>query len=250
MAENTNAKRMLVVLPTYNEGSNIAKMVEAIRDLHIGASILIIDDSSPDGTGRIADELANANKDVFVIHRERKLGLGSAYVEGFKFGLKNKFDYICEMDADFSHDPKYLIDFCRELKNCDLVIASRYMNGISIVNWGMLRLLLSFFANKFVKFITGMPFSDCMGGFKCFRAEVIRDIDPDNIVSKGYVFQMEMLYRAYEKGCRIREWPIIFYNRKHGRSKMDRKEILESFFVVIYLRLLLGFHRVFRKRRT
>jgi dolichol-phosphate mannosyltransferase len=250
MTEDNNAKKMLVILPTYNESSNIARMVEAVKSLNIQASILIIDDNSPDGTGRIADELSGKYKDVFVIHRERKLGLGSAYVKGFKFALERQFDYICEMDADFSHDPKYLIDFYREIQMYDLVTASRYMNGISIVDWGLFRLLSSFFANKFVKFFTGMPFSDCMGGFKCFRAEVIQDIDPDNIISKGYVFQMEMLYRVFRKRYRIKEVPIIFYNRKLGKSKMDRAEMLESFFLVIYLRFLLGFKAFFNRREV
>jgi len=197
LTENNHTKRMLVILPTYNESSNIAKIVEAIKSLNLGASILIIDDNSPDGTGRIADELTRNYKDVFAMHRERKLGLGSAYVNGFNFALKEEFDFICEMDADFSHDPRYLIDFYIEIQTCNLVIASRYVNGISIVNWSLYRLLLSFFANKSVKFITGMPFTDCMGGFKCFRSHVVEDIGPDNIISKGYVFQMEMLYRVF-----------------------------------------------------
>jgi dolichol-phosphate mannosyltransferase len=239
---------MLAILPTYNECSNIARMVEAIKSLNTQTSILIIDDNSEDGTGKIADELSKENKDVFVIHREKKLGLGSAYVEGFNFALERQFDYICEMDADFSHDPKYLIVFYREIKTYDVVTGSRYMHGISIVDWGLFRLLLSFFANKFVKLFTGMPFSDCMGGFKCFRAEAIKDIGPENIIAKGYVFQMEILYRAFRKGYKIKEVPIIFYNRKRGRSKMDRREMLESFFLVIYLRCLLGFKSFFNRK--
>ena len=249
MAEERNTNRMLVILPTYNESSDIAKMVNAIKSssLNIEVNILIIDDNSPDGTGRIADELSKNFKDVFVIHRVRKLGLGSAYVEGFKFGLKEKFDYICEMDADFSHDPKYLIDFYKNLETCDLIIGSRYMNGISIINWPISRLLLSFFANKFVRFITGMPFTDSIGGYKCFRSGVIEDIGPDNIVSEGYIFQMEMLYRTFRKGYKIKEIPIIFYNRKFGKSKMSKKEILKSLFSVLYLRFILGF-KMFHSR--
>ena len=250
MVENDILKKMLVILPTYNESSNIAKMVAAIKSLNSVTAILIIDDNSPDGTGRIADELCRENKDVFAMHREKKLGLGSAYVKGFRFALEKNFDYVCEMDADFSHDPKYLLDFYREIKTHDLVIASRYTRGVSIVDWGLFRLLLSFFANKFVKLVTGMPFTDCMGGFKCFRAELIKDIGPDKIISKGYVFQMEMLYRAFRKGCRIKEVPIVFYNRKLGQSKMDKGEIFESFFLVLYLRFLLGFQAFFYRRKV
>ena len=244
-----SSKRMLVILPTFNERANIVQMVKAIKSLDIPAYILIIDDNSPDGTGRIADELSQ-DKGVWVMHRERKLGLGSAYVKGFKFALEQRFDYVCEMDADFSHDPKYLLDFYREIKTHDLVIASRYTRGVSIVDWGLFRLLLSFFANKFVKLVTGMPFTDCMGGFKCFRAELIKDIGPDKIISKGYVFQMEMLYRAFRKRCRIKEVPIVFYNRKLGQSKMDKGEIFESFFLVLYLRFLLGFQAFFYRRKV
>lgn len=243
MIEDSNAKRMLVILPTYNESDNIARIVSAIKSLslNIEVSILIIDDNSPDGTGKIAQELSKKNKDVFVMHRERKLGLGSAYVEGFNFALEKKFDYICEMDADFSHDPKYLIDFYKNIETYDLVTGSRYMNGISIVDWPLSRLLLSFFANKFVKFITGMPFTDCTGGFKCFRSSVIKDIGPDNIISEGYLFPIETLYRTFKRGYKIKEIPIIFYNRRFGKSKMNKKEILKSLFLVIYLRFLVGF---------
>jgi len=240
VSHSDNGKRTLIVLPTYNERNNISQMVEAIKfldkQLDIKTSILIIDDNSPDGTGKVADELCGKNKDVFVVHREKKLGLGLAYIEGFKFALEKGFDYICEMDADFSHDPKYLLDFYREIKEHDLVIGSRYTEGISIVNWPMIRLVKSYFANKFVKLITGMPFTDCMGGYKCISTQLIRDIGPDNIISRGYVFQMEILYRAYKKGYRIKEIPIVFFNRKHGRSKMSKSDMFESFFIVLRLR--------------
>jgi dolichol-phosphate mannosyltransferase len=243
-------QRVLVILPTYNESRNIAKMVEVIKSLNLGTHILIIDDNSPDGTGRIADEIAKKNKDVYVFHREKKLGLGSAYVLGFKFALKKDYEYICEMDADFSHDPGYLIDFYKEMENCDLATASRYMNGISIVNWGLFRLLMSFFANKFVKLVTGMPFTDCMGGFKCFNARVLKGIDLDSIRARGYAIQMEMLYRAFKKGYKIKEVPIIFVNRKYGKSKLNKSEILESFFSVIYLRIVLGFNMFFKVKNN
>jgi dolichol-phosphate mannosyltransferase len=239
-----------VILPTYNESSNIAKIVEAIKSLNLGAYILIIDDNSSDGTGIIADELSRKHDDIYVLHREKKLGLGSAYVKGFKFALENNFDYICEMDADFSHDPKYLLDFYKEMEDCDLVIASRYINGISIVNWGLCRLLMSYFANKFVRLITGMPFTDCMGGFKCFRASVLKGIGLDNIIAKGYVIQMEMLYRAFKKGYKIKEVPIIFVNRKYGRSKLNKSDLIESFLSVIYLRFILGFRIFLNKAKS
>jgi dolichol-phosphate mannosyltransferase len=231
-------KRKLVILPTYNEIRNIEGAIAAIRALNVGIRILVVDDNSPDGTGQLVDRLARENKDVTVIHRQRKLGLGSAYVEGFRFGLREKFDYICEMDADFSHDPKYLLDFFENIETCDLVMGSRYLTGVNIVNWSFCRLCLSFFANKYVKLITGMPFSDCNCGFKCFRAEVLKEIDLNNIKAKGYVFQMEVLYRTYKKGFKIKEIPIIFYNRKFGISKMNRREVMESFFLAIYLRFL------------
>ena len=239
MLKDNDAKNMLVILPTYNECNNIRQIVEAVLSLGIKTSILIIDDNSPDGTGRIADELSRTCKDVFVIHRPKKLGLGSAYIEGFKFALANGFDCACEMDADFSHEPRYLRDFYREIERRDLVIGSRYTDGISIVNWPFSRLIISFFANKFVKLITGMPFTDCMGGYKCISAQLIRDIGLDNIISRGYVFQMEILYRAYMMGAKITEIPIIFFNRKQGRSKMSRSDMLESFFIVFRLRLAL-----------
>jgi dolichol-phosphate mannosyltransferase len=249
MTQADKTKSILVILPTYNEAADIANMVDSIKSLDIGASILIIDDNSPDGTGNIVDELSNKYQDVFVIHREKKLGLGSAYIQGFHFGLEKGFAYICEMDADFSHDPKYLIDFHRYIQNYDLVIGSRYKNGVNIVNWPFSRLVISFLANKYVKFITGLPFSDCMGGFKCFRSEVIRDIGLDNIISHGYVFQMEMLYRAFKKGYRITEIPIIFLNRKHGKSKLDKSEAFESFFVVLYLKFILVFKPLYKRWR-
>jgi len=250
MANANHMKNILIILPTYNESSDIASIVDVIRSqrLNMNVSVLIIDDNSPDGTGRIAYELSRKFKDVSVLNRETKLGLGKAYIEGFKFALAGNFDYLCEMDADFSHDPRYLVDFCREIETHDLVLGSRYAEGVSIVRWPFLRLVLSFLANKFVKFVTGMPFTDCMGGYKCISTQLIRDITADKIISKGYVFQMEILYRAYMMGARIKEIPIIFYNRKKGRSKMSKSDIFESFFIVLRLRFMLGFRRR-RKQR-
>ncbi|MFA5089694.1 MAG: polyprenol monophosphomannose synthase [Candidatus Omnitrophota bacterium] len=233
--------KLLVILPTYNESADIERMVAAIKALGLDTGILIIDDNSPDGTGRIADKISSGDKEVFVVHRKKKLGLGSAYICGFKFAIEHGFDYVCEMDADFSHDPKYLPEFYRYIKDYDVVTGSRYMQGVSIVNWPFGRLMLSFLANKFVKMVTGLPLSDCMGGFKCFRVSFIKQIGPQNIISAGYVFQMEMLYRAFKAGCRIKEIPIIFYNRKYGKSKMNKAEVSWSFFLVLYLRFLFLF---------
>ena len=234
--DNDPGKKLLVVLPTYNEKENIVRITEAVLSIGLPASILIVDDNSPDGTGPLADELARKHSNVFVIHRPSKLGLGSAYVAGFKFGIEKGFDYICEMDADFSHDPNYLKDIYIGIQDHDLVNGSRYLNGISIVHWPMHRLLMSYIGNTYVKLVTGMSFTDCTGGFKCFRADVLRSIGLDNVTSKGYIFQTEMLYRTYRKGFRITEVPIIFYNRKYGKSKMDKSEIVESLLRVVYLR--------------
>ncbi len=227
----------MVVIPTYNERDNIAPLAERIRSIGNGFHILFVDDSSPDGTGQLADELSQRCDGIYVIHRQKKLGLGTAYVEGFKFALERGYDYVIQMDADFSHDPKYIPSFMEKVKEYDLVLGSRYCNGVSVVNWSFFRLTLSFFACKYVKLITGLPFYDCLGGFKCFRKEILKNINLDKVFSDGYVFQMEMLYRAYKKGYRIGEIPIIFVDRGFGRSKMSRMVIFEAFYKVPLLRL-------------
>lgn len=226
----------MVVIPTYNERDNIAPLVERIQSIGNGIHILFVDDNSPDGTGQLANELSQRCNGISVIHRQKKLGLGTAYVEGFKFALERGYDYVIQMDADFSHDPKYIPTFMEKIKEYDLVLGSRYCNGISVVNWSLFRLILSFLACKYVKVITGLPFYDCLSGFKCFRKEVLEDINLDKVISDGYVFQMEMLYRAYKKGYRISEIPIIFVDRGFGRSKMSRRVIFEAFYKVPLLR--------------
>jgi len=236
--------RAVLVIPTYNERENLADLVRAVLDLETGLHILIVDDGSPDGTGDLADELSAQYPEVNVLHRRGKRGLGTAYVAGFKRALEMGADYVLEMDADFSHDPKYLPRLLERIQSCDLVLGSRYMDGISVINWSFWRLAISLLANKYVQLITGMRYSDCLGGFKCFRREVLESIGLDGIVANGYVFQMEMLYRAHQQGFRVGEIPIVFYDRDFGVSKMSKRTIIEAFFVVIWLRVLV------RSRKT
>jgi len=230
-------KKALIIIPTYNEKENLAKLVGQIHSLQDGVDILIIDDNSPDGTGEIADNLTAEDSRISVIHRAGKLGLGSAYVAGFKWALERKYDYIFEMDADGSHDPQYIPHFLEKIKECDLVLGSRYTVGVSVIDWTLKRLFLSKLATKYVRVITGLPATDATGGFKCFRRKVLESIDLDKIGSNGYSFQIEMTYNAWMKGFRIREIPIIFWNRTKGKSKMSWKITLEALWVVWRLAL-------------
>jgi dolichol-phosphate mannosyltransferase len=229
--------RTLIVIPTYNEKENILKIIPAIKRCMKGAHILVVDDKSPDGTGAAVKALARADKSVRLIERAGKFGLGTAYVEGFRYALKNKYDYIFEMDADFSHNPQYIPDFMEAMKGCDLAIGSRYMNGISVVNWPIRRLVLSKFANLYARTITGMPLTDCTSGFKCYKRSVLESLDLDNVNSDGYAFQIEMHFKAWKKGFRIRELPIIFVDRHAGSSKMSRKVMMEAAWIVWKLKL-------------
>ncbi|MEK7850423.1 MAG: polyprenol monophosphomannose synthase [Deltaproteobacteria bacterium] len=228
----------IVVVPTYNEKDNIERLVRAILDLKRDLHVLIVDDNSPDGTGEIADKLAGSLSEVHVIHRKGKLGLGSAYREGFRYALKEGAPLIFEMDADFSHDPSYLPFFLEKIKDCDVVVGSRYLNGVSVVNWPIRRLMLSYGANIYTRVVTGLRLTDCTGGFKCFRREVLEAIDLDRIKSDGYSFQIEMNYRCMEKGFRIGEVPIIFIDRHAGSSKMSKKIVREA--VVMVWRVRIG----------
>lgn len=228
----------MVVVPTYNEKDNIERLVRAILDLKRDLHVLIVDDNSPDGTGEIADKLAGSLSEVHVIHRKGKLGLGSAYREGFRYALKEGAPLIFEMDADFSHDPGYLPFFLEKIKDCDVVVGSRYLNGVSVVNWPIRRLMLSYGANIYTRVVTGLSLTDCTGGFKCFRREVLEAIDLDRIKSDGYSFQIEMNYRCMEKGFRIGEVPIIFIDRHAGSSKMSKKIVREA--VVMVWRMRIG----------
>ena len=226
-----------VVIPTYNERDNIEKLSAMILAQDDSINILFVDDNSPDGTGEIADRLAFGSERIKVLHRPGKLGLGSAYREGFKIALDNNADLIFEMDADFSHDPAMLPLFIEEMRRYDLVIGSRYKNGVSVVNWPIRRLILSYCANVYTRTITGLHLTDCTGGFKCFRRSVLEAIDLSTIKSDGYSFQIEMNYRCHEKGFRIGEIPIIFVDRHAGTSKMSKKIVREAVFMVWKLKL-------------
>jgi dolichol-phosphate mannosyltransferase len=230
--------RCLVVLPTYNERDNLAGIVESILHHAPDAHVLVVDDNSPDGTGKLADEINRDQPDkVFVLHRARKEGLGQAYVDGFKFALERGYELIVQMDADFSHDPKYLPAFFEAIQTNDLVIGSRYVEGISVVNWDLKRLILSKAASFYVRLITRMPIADTTTGFKCWRREALMAVGLDRLVSNGYVFLAEMTYRAFRKRMRIKEVPIIFVERRLGRSKMSGNIMVEGILSVIRMRL-------------
>jgi dolichol-phosphate mannosyltransferase len=212
----------------------VQKLKQYAPDLHV----LIVDDNSPDGTGKLADELSAADPErISVLHRERKEGLGKAYIEGFKKVLKKDYEYILQMDADLSHDPIHLPDFFAGIQNHDLVVGSRYLKGISVVNWDLKRLVMSKLASNYVRFVTRMPFTDATSGFNCWRREALEAISFQNAFSSGYVFLVELKYKAYRKGFRVGEVPIIFIERKSGDSKMDWAVIWEAFWGVLRLRL-------------
>jgi len=234
----TENERALIIFPTYNEKENIEKIVTAVLPLDPRINVLIVDDSSPDGTGEIADRLVATDSRINVLHRKNKEGLGRAYIAGFKWGIERKFDYIFEMDADFSHGPEFLKDFFVAIKDVDLVLGSRYISGVNVINWPMSRLLLSYFANVYTRIITGLPVRDSTGGFKCFRREVLEGIDLDVIKSNGYTFQIEVSMRVWKKGFKIKEIPIVFTDRQEGASKMKKKIIREAIWMVWYLRLM------------
>lgn len=221
----------LVIVPTYNEAHNIPRIIESIMSLDEPASLLVVDDGSPDGTGDIVESLKEKYRGrLHLIRRSGKLGLGTAYVEGFKFALENGFIYICEMDADFSHNPQDIPDLVNEVKsgNADVAIGSRYANGISIVNWPLSRLILSYGANLYARFITGLPVADTTAGFKCIHRKVLEAISVEAIRSNGYAFQIELHFRAWKAGYRLKEVSIIFREREEGVSKMSRKIVWEA----------------------
>jgi dolichol-phosphate mannosyltransferase len=229
----------IVIVPTYNERENLESLVSQIRQQPGNFHILIADDNSPDGTGDLADRLSeDFPGEVRVLHRPRKEGLGRAYVAAFRHVLTLDYDTIIQMDADLSHSPAYLPDFIRAIENSDLVLGSRYLRGVNVVNWDFKRLVLSKLATKYVQVITGMRFSDTTGGFKCWRRETLEAIDLDQVFSNGYLFQIETTYQAHRMGFRIAEVPIIFYERDFGRSKIDSSIISEALFGVIKLRLM------------
>lgn len=229
--------KAIVVIPTYNERDNIRRLAAEVLSQDPSLQILFVDDNSPDGTGAIADELAARDERIRVLHRPGKLGLGSAYCAGFRVALEMGADYLIEMDADFSHDPTVLPVFLKTIQECDLVIGSRYLNGVSVVNWPIRRLMLSVFASFYTRMITGLPVMDCTSGFKCFRRSTIEAIDLDSVGSDGYSFQIEMNFRCMEQGLRIVEVPIIFIDRHAGSSKMSKKIVREAVFLVWKLKL-------------
>lgn len=229
--------KYLVVIPTYDESSNMSSLIKEILKQNNDLDVLIIDDNSPDGTGDLVEKIAKENSRVKIFHRKEKQGLGSAYVMGFKYAIESGYDLVFEMDADFSHNPEKLKEFIEKIKDYDLVIGSRYLNGISVVNWSLRRLALSLFANFYVRLILNLPVRDCTSGFKCFRKEVLEAINLDRIKSDGYSFQIEMNYKTYKKGFKIGEIPIIFIERQSGSSKMNKKIILEALSMPWRLRL-------------
>lgn len=229
-------EKALILLPTYNEKENIEEIIPRILEQDDRLFVLVIDDNSPDGTGQIADRIAEQNPRVQVLHREEKKGLGQAYIAGFKWALARDYDYIFEMDADFSHDPKYLPDFLENIKDNDIVLGSRYISGVNVVNWPIMRLLLSYYANVYSRIVTGLPLRDGTGGFKCFKRRVLEVIDLDDVRSNGYSFQIEMSFRAWKKGFRIKEIPIVFVDRTAGSSKMSKKIVREAVVMVWRLR--------------
>lgn len=229
--------KALVVIPTYNERDNVAGLAASVLTQHADIQILFVDDNSPDGTGEIIDGLASGNSRIHVLHRAGKLGLGSAYREGFKVALAMGADYVLEMDADFSHDPGTLPLFLSAIKESDLVIGSRYLNGVSVVNWPIRRLILSYFASVYTRWVTGLQLRDCTSGYKCFRRSALESIDLATVNSDGYSFQIEMNYRCMENGLKITEIPIVFIDRHAGSSKMSRKIVREAVFMVWKLRL-------------
>lgn len=224
--------KSLVIIPTYNEAENISDIIDAVLKQDKSIDILVVDDNSPDGTADIVKHKPQFNKRIFLMCRSGKQGLGSAYVAGFKYAIKHKYDYIFEMDADFSHNPDVIPKMLKEIKKFDLVIGSRYKEGINVVNWPLRRLLLSYLASKYVNFVTGMPVKDPTGGFKCFRRKVLEAIDLDKIISDGYSFQIEMNFRTWQNGFIIEEIPIIFKDRISGESKLSRRIIWEAVFIV------------------
>lgn len=238
-------KRALIVIPTYNEAENIVNLINEIFLLKVSDTaidILIIDDNSIDGTSELVKKTNNSR--VFVIDREKKLGLGTAYILGFKYAIEHNYNYVFEMDADFSHDPKSIPEFFNKIKEVDLVIGSRYMNGIAVVNWPLSRLLISIGASIYTRMITFLPVNDVTAGFMCYRVEALKTINLDFVKSNGYSFQIEMKYRMWKKKFKLIEIPIVFIDRRAGVSKMSRKIVYEAAFMVWKLRFMSLFNKL------
>ena len=227
-------RKILVIIPTYNESENILKLVPEVlknSDEENEFNVLVIDDNSPDGTAALVESMNNKN--VFLLKRERKLGLGTAYVEGFKCAIEYNYDLVYEMDADFSHDPKYLPGFIKKIdEGYDLVIGSRYVRGVSVLNWPISRLILSYVASIYTRVITGLPVKDTTAGFMCYRVSALSLINLEKVRSNGYSFQIEMKYKMYKRGFKVTEIPILFIDRTEGKSKMSRGVVFEALFMV------------------
>ena len=237
MSSEAARERALVIVPTYNERENIRRLVDTVLRQDGRLEVLVVDDGSPDGTGRLVAELEGQDTRVHLLERERKMGLGTAYIAGFRWALERGYDYILEMDADFSHDPAHLPQFLRAIQNADLVLGSRYQQGrVTVVNWPIGRLILSYTANLYARAVTGLPVWDATGGFKCFRREVLAAMDFAHVRSNGYAFQIEMSFRAWKRGFRIVEIPIVFVDRTEGTSKMSKSIVREAIWMVWRLR--------------
>jgi len=225
----------VVIVPTYNERDNLPRMAAKLLSLPVAVDVLVVDDNSPDGTGKIADELAAKHPQIHVLHRSEKNGLGRAYIAGFKWALEKKYEYIFEMDCDFSHDPEEIPNFLKKVENADLVLGSRYDGGVRVINWPLKRLLLSRFAGIYVWLITGMPFTDPTGGFKCFRRRALEFLKLDAVHSNGYSFQIELTHRLWRDGFKVVEAPITFTERVQGSSKLSGHIVVEAFWMVWWL---------------
>lgn len=234
---NRLTMRAIVVIPTYNEAENLEPLVQQIQQHANGVHILFVDDNSPDGTGKLADAMSEKLATVFAIHRQQKQGLGPAYVEGLKHALANDYDVIIQMDADRSHDPASLPTFLEKIQSADLVVGSRYLRGVSVLNWDFKRLVLSKLATKYIQIITGLPLSDATGGYNCWRRETLESIGFEDTFSNGYIFLAELKYKAYRKKFNVVEVPIVFTERDLGRSKMHWRIIWEAIWGVLKLRI-------------
>ena len=251
--KHLTVERGLVIIPTYNEIDNVPSLIDAVLPVDPRLDILFVDDGSPDGTGDYIEERMKTEPRVNIIRRPHKMGLGTAYCRGFEYAIANGYDVALEMDADFSHDPATLPTFLREIEDADLVIGSRYIKGVNVVNWPMSRLLLSYFANVYSRIVSGMPLRDGTGGYKCFRTEVLKKIDLSKIRSNGYSFQIELNFLVWNMGGLIREIPIVFVDRRSGVSKMSKAIVREAVWLVWKLRFARMFGTIrnrYRNRET
>jgi dolichol-phosphate mannosyltransferase len=244
-APTLDSARALVIVPTYNERENISRLIETVLAQDERLEVLVVDDGSPDGTGEIVDRIITTNRRVHIHRRPKKLGLGTAYLAGFRWAIERQYDLMLEMDADFSHDPAHLPEFLRAAERADVVLGSRYREGkVTVVNWPIGRLILSYYANVYARVVTGLPVWDGTGGFKCFRRKVLETIDLNAVRSNGYAFQIEMSFRAWKRGFKIVEIPIVFVDRTEGTSKMSGSIVGEAVWMVPRLRLMAIFGRI------